>query len=152
MNAPLSASDIPSGFTFAAMHCGLKRSQLDLGMLLSETPARAAAVFTTNQVVAAPVLLSREHMRKSRGRMRGIIVNSGNANCCSGPEGYAASVATAARLAEELGRVDPSQILVCSTGVIGAPLRVEKILVAVPHWSARAAPRPGPSSNSRAPS
>src|SRR6185437_13778511 len=81
MNAPLSASDIPSGFTFSATHCGLKRSRLDLGILVSDTPASAAAVFTTNQVVAAPVVLSRKHLRKSRKRMRGLIVNSGNANC-----------------------------------------------------------------------
>ena len=78
------------------------------------------------------MVLCRAHMEKSRQKIRGIIVNSGNANCCSGPEGYAASVATANRLAQELGRVDPSQILVCSTGVIGAPLQVDKILVAVP--------------------
>jgi glutamate N-acetyltransferase/amino-acid N-acetyltransferase len=132
MNAPLSASDVPSGFTFSATHCGLKRSRLDLGILVSDTPAAAAAVFTTNQVVAAPVVLSREHMRKSRNSMRGLIVNSGNANCCTKQDGYPASVATASRLAAELN-VDPSQILVSSTGVIGAPLRVEKILAAVPN-------------------
>ena len=83
-------------------------------------------MFTTNQVAAAPVVVSREHMKKSPKKMRGIIVNSGNANCCSGPDGYAASVATAKRLAQELGEVDPTQVLVCSTGVIGAPLPVEK--------------------------
>jgi glutamate N-acetyltransferase/amino-acid N-acetyltransferase len=132
MNAPLSASDVPLGFTFSATHCGLKRSRLDLGILVSDAPAAAAAVFTTNQVVAAPVVLSREHMRKSRNSMRGLIVNSGNANCCTREDGYPASVATAARLAAELN-IDPSQILVCSTGVIGAPFRVEKILAAIPH-------------------
>ncbi len=89
-------------------------------------------MFTTNQVAAAPVVLCRAHMKKSRQKIRGIIVNSGNANCCSGPDGYAASVATAKRLAQELGGVDPSQVLVCSTGVIGAPLQVDKILVSVP--------------------
>ena len=57
MNAPLSASDMPVGFTFAAAHCGLKRARLDLGILISEVPAAAAAVFTTNQVVAAPVVV-----------------------------------------------------------------------------------------------
>ena len=102
MNAPLSASDIPSGFTFSATHCGLKRSRLDLGILVSDTTASAAAVFTTNQVVAAPVVVSREHVRKSRGRMRGLIVNSGNANCCTRQDGYPASVATASKLADEL--------------------------------------------------
>jgi glutamate N-acetyltransferase/amino-acid N-acetyltransferase len=133
MNPHLSASDIPAGFTYAATHCGLKRSRLDLGILVSDTPAVAAAVFTTNQIVAAPVIASREHLRKSRERMRGVIVNSGNANCCTKEDGYPASIATASKLAAELGGIDPSQILVCSTGVIGAPLRVEKILAAVPH-------------------
>lgn len=133
MNPPLSASDIPGGFTFAATHCGLKRSRLDLGILVSDTPATTAAMFTMNQIVAAPVVASREHLRKSRGQMRGLIVNSGNANCCTKEDGYPASIATASKLATELGRIDPSQILVCSTGVIGAPLRVEKILAAVPH-------------------
>lgn len=132
MNAPLTAAELPRGFTFAGMHCGLKKTKLDLGLLLSDVPGPAAAVFTSNQVAAAPVLLCRAHMRKSSHKIRGIIVNSGNANCCSGPEGYAASVATAERLAQELGRVEASQLLVCSTGVIGAPLQVDKILASVP--------------------
>src|SRR5277367_550579 len=102
MNAPLSASDVPHGFTFAATHCGLKRSRLDLGILISEAPAVAAAVFTTNQVVAAPVVASREHIAKSRQRMRGLIVNSGNANCCTREDGYPASIATATQLARQL--------------------------------------------------
>lgn len=140
MNAPLSASDIPSGFTFSAIHSGIKRSRLDLGILISDTLASAAAVFTTNQVVAAPVVLSREHIRKSHDRMRAVIVNSGNANCCTKQDGYPASVATASKLADELGGIDPSQILVCSTGVIGAPLRVEKILAAVPHLTLTRSP------------
>lgn len=132
MSAPLSASDIPQGFSFAATNCGLKRGRLDLGILLSEVPAVAAAVFTTNRVVAAPVIASREHLKKSRQRMRGVIVNSGNANCCTREDGYPASIATTKRLAEELGGGEGSQFIVCSTGVIGAPLRVEKILNAVP--------------------
>src|SRR5277367_2322447 len=116
MNAPLSASDLPQGFAFSAVHCGLKRARLDLGVLISETPAAAAAVFTTNRVVAAPVALSREHIAKSRDKIRGLIVNSGNANCCTQQDGYPLAVATTTRLAEALGGVDPSQILVCSTG------------------------------------
>jgi glutamate N-acetyltransferase / amino-acid N-acetyltransferase len=143
LNPHLSASDIPRGFKFAAAHCGLKRSRLDLGILVSDTPAAAAAVFTTNRVVAAPVLASRAHLKKSRGRMRGIIVNSGNANCCTRENGLPASVATARELAQELGGLDASQILVCSTGVIGAPLRVEKILAAVPHMARSRSAEPG---------
>ncbi len=143
MNPHLSASDIPGGFTFAATHCGLKRSRLDLGILVSDTPATTAAMFTQNQIVAAPVIASREHLRKSRGQMRGLIVNSGNANCCTKEDGYPASIATASKFAAELGGIDPSQILVCSTGVIGAPLRVEKILAAVPHIVLARSSEPG---------
>jgi glutamate N-acetyltransferase / amino-acid N-acetyltransferase len=143
MSAHLSASDIPRGFSFAATHCGLKRSRLDLGILISETPADAAAVFTTNRVVAAPVVASREHLKKSRQRMRGVIVNSGNANCCTHEDGYPASIATTSRLADELGGTDASQLMVCSTGVIGAPLRVEKILSAVPQLVQSRNPEPG---------
>jgi glutamate N-acetyltransferase / amino-acid N-acetyltransferase len=143
LNPHLSASDIPAGFTFAATHCGLKRSRLDLGVLVSDTPAATAAMFTTNQIVAAPVIASREHLRKSRGLMRGIIVNSGNANCCTKEDGYPASIATTKTFASELGGIDPSQIIVCSTGVIGAPLRVEKILAAVPHVVLARSAEPG---------
>jgi glutamate N-acetyltransferase / amino-acid N-acetyltransferase len=132
MSAHLSANDVPRGFTFAATHCGLKRSRLDLGILISETPAAAAAVFTNNLVVAAPVIASREHLKQSRQRMRGVIVNSGNANCCTREDGYPASIATARSLAGELRGAEPCQFFVCSTGVIGPPLRVEKILGAVP--------------------
>ncbi len=132
MSTHLLPSDIPQGFSFAATNSGLKRSQLDLGILISETPAIAAAVFTRNHVVAAPVVASREHLKKSGRLMRGVIVNSGNANCCTRKDGYPASIATAARLAEELGGVAAQEFIVCSTGVIGAPLRVEKILSAVP--------------------
>jgi glutamate N-acetyltransferase/amino-acid N-acetyltransferase len=132
MSARPSASDIPRGFTFASVACGLKRSGLDLALLVSEVPAAAAAVFTMNRVQAAPVLASQAHLKKSRSGMRGIIVNSGNANCCTGSDGYAASVATTLAVASQLGRLHPTQILVCSTGVIGVPLRVGRILKAVP--------------------
>jgi glutamate N-acetyltransferase / amino-acid N-acetyltransferase len=132
MNARPKESDLPRGFSFASAACGIKKSGLDLALLVSETPASAAAVFTTNRVQAAPVLASQVHLRKSRAKMRGIIINSGNANCCTGSDGYAAAVATSLEVARQLGRLHPSQILVCSTGVIGLPLRVEKILRAAP--------------------
>lgn len=132
MSSRISQSQIPKGFSFAAAACGLKKSGLDLALLVSETPAAAAAVFTTNLVQAAPVLACKVHLTKSRHKMLGIIVNSGNANCCTGSDGYAAAAATALKVASQFGRIHSSQILVCSTGVIGVPLRVEKILSAVP--------------------
>jgi glutamate N-acetyltransferase / amino-acid N-acetyltransferase len=142
MNPHLAASDIPRGFTFAATHCGVKRSRLDLGILASDVAATAAAVFTTNRVAAAPVIASREHLAKAREHMRGVVVNSGNANCCTKEDGYPASVAMASQLADSLG-VDRSQILVSSTGVIGAPLPVDKILAAIPHLALARSAEPG---------
>ena len=132
MTPSVTAKNIPRGFSFSSAACGLKKSGLDLGLLVSESPAVAAAMFTRNQVVAAPVLASQVHLRQSRDRMRGIIVNSGNANCCTGSGGVAAAAATTLKVARELDKLHPTQILVCSTGVIGLPLRVEKILNAVP--------------------
>jgi glutamate N-acetyltransferase/amino-acid N-acetyltransferase len=132
MTPPVTASHIPRGFSFSSTACGLKKSGLDLGLLVSETPAVAAAMFTTNRVQAAPVRLSQIHLRRSRSKMRAVVVNSGNANCCTGSGGYAASELTSRKVSEELAMPHPSQVLVCSTGVIGLPLRVEKILKAVP--------------------
>jgi len=123
----LSNSQIPHGFRFAALHCGLKKSRPDLALITSDSAAAAAAIFTTNRVQAAPVWLCKEHLRQSRSRVRAIIINSGNANCCTGPEGLKASRSTAASLAVALD-CEVREILVCSTGVIGAPLCVEKIL------------------------
>jgi glutamate N-acetyltransferase/amino-acid N-acetyltransferase len=128
----ISKADLPRGFAYSALACGLKKSGLDLGLVVSETPAAAAAVFTTNLVKAAPVVTSQLHLKKSRAEMRGVVVNSGNANCCTGGEGFTAATATTLKVAKELGKLSPTQILVCSTGVIGVPLRWQKIVNAVP--------------------
>ena len=130
--AAIPQSSIPRGFRFAATACGLKKTGgLDLGLILADGAATAAAVFTTNLVQAAPVVLSRGHVRRSGAEMRAIVVNSGNANCSTGPVGMAASEATARGLARELD-CRPAQVIVCSTGVIGVPLRVERILNQLP--------------------
>jgi glutamate N-acetyltransferase/amino-acid N-acetyltransferase len=126
------AEALPRGFRFAATACGLKKSgALDLALIASRMPATAAAVFTTNRVQAAPVVLSREHLRRAAHRMCGIVVNSGNANCCTGAAGLAAAKETAQQAAQALG-CRAEQVAVCSTGVIGVPLRVERILAALP--------------------
>jgi glutamate N-acetyltransferase/amino-acid N-acetyltransferase len=127
----VTEADMPRGFSFASAHCGLKKKKLDLAILVSEVPATAAAVFTTNQVQAAPVHVSRANLKKSSGKMRAVIVNSGNANCCTGAEGMASARRTVNDTAKKL-KCQPDQVLVCSTGVIGARLKVEKILAAVP--------------------
>ncbi len=141
MKPRIDASQLPRGFEFSAAACGLKKTDLDLGLIVSETPAAAACVFTTNLVKAAPVLISQSHLRRSSEKMRAIIVNSGNANCATGAPGLAASRSTAARVARTF-HCKAEQILVCSTGVIGLPLRVERILRAVPYLAASRSTRP----------
>ena len=132
MKHALSEASLPHGFRFAATACGLKKTgALDLGLLCSDFPASAAAVFTQNLVVAAPVVISKDHLRSSKGRMRGVVVNAGNANCATGPAGYAAAQRTVAEAAKRLG-CRAEELFVCSTGVIGVTLPLEKILRALP--------------------
>jgi glutamate N-acetyltransferase/amino-acid N-acetyltransferase len=129
--APSEAA-LPHGFRFAATACGLKKTgALDLAIFSSDVPASAAAVFTQNLVVAAPVTLSKKHLQLSKGRMRAVVVNAGNANCATGAQGDTASLRTVEETARRL-RVQPHEICVCSTGVIGVQLPVEKILRALP--------------------
>jgi glutamate N-acetyltransferase / amino-acid N-acetyltransferase len=126
-----SEAALPRGFRFAGTACGLKKTgALDLALLSSDVPASAAAVFTQNLVVAAPVVVSNAHLKASKGRMRAVIVNAGNANCATGTAGYAVSVKTVQETARHL-RCLPEEVLVCSTGVIGVPLPVDKILRAL---------------------
>ena len=132
MNQAPSEAALPRGFRFAATACGLKKTgALDLALLSSDVPASAAAVFTQNLVVAAPVVVSKSHLRASKGRMRAVIINAGNANCATGTAGYDASVKTVEETARRLN-CSPPEVLVCSTGVIGVPLPLEKVLRALP--------------------
>ncbi|MFP4445998.1 MAG: bifunctional glutamate N-acetyltransferase/amino-acid acetyltransferase ArgJ, partial [Desulfosudaceae bacterium] len=101
----------------------------DLGLIYSPTPASAAAVFTSNRVKAAPVLLDAERIRQ--GRARAVVVNSGNANCCNGPQGMADAREMTRRTAAELD-IAEDEVLVASTGVIGVPLPMQTIASALP--------------------
>lgn len=117
----------PSGFTGGAAACGIKdgkAARADLAFLACPTPCAAAGTFTTNAVKAAPVRVSMRHLR--RGVARGVILNSGNANACTGESGMAAARDMAAAAAGKIG-ARPSEILVCSTGRIGIPLPIERI-------------------------
>lgn len=117
-----SSNFLPKGFLAATTRCGLKKSGEDLAIIFSERPAVAAAVFTQNLVVAAPVLVSREHLRSKTHRA--IIVNSGCANAVTGEEGLANSHRTTQILADFFN-CDDREILVCSTGVIGVQIKME---------------------------
>ena len=131
MKPALSEAAVPRGFRFSATACGLKKTgALDLALLSSDVPASAAAVFTQNLVVAAPVVVSKKNLGASKGRMRAVIVNAGNANCATGDAGYAAAVKMVEETARRLS-CDPQEVFVCSTGVIGVPLPLEKVLRAL---------------------
>jgi glutamate N-acetyltransferase/amino-acid N-acetyltransferase len=120
----------PLGFQAAGVHCGIKKSKLlDLALCVSEVSGPVAGVFTKNCVAAAPVLLDRRHLRSHRGRA--IIVNSGNANACTGKQGLIDAKAMATAVARQLV-VPVEQVFVGSTGVIGRSLPVERIIRAVP--------------------
>lgn len=116
------------GFQAAGVRCGLKRRGRDLALIYTVAPAAAAGVFTTNRVQAAPVALTRD--RVGRGPVHAVVVNSGHANACTGPGGYQDAVAMARVAAEALG-VPERSVLVCSTGVIGARVPMDKVTAGI---------------------
>jgi glutamate N-acetyltransferase/amino-acid N-acetyltransferase len=121
----------PRGFRAAGVSAGIKASGLDLALIVSDSPASAAAVFTTNLAQAAPVIVSREHLDRSGGLAHAIVVNSGCANACTGDEGLQAARDMAAETAGLVG-CPPAEVLVASTGVIGVTLKIDLIRRALP--------------------
>ncbi len=121
--------DVP-GFIFSGVSAGIKgKRKKDLALIVSEVPAKAVACFTTNRLKAAPVLYGQRVMRK--GILQAVVVNSGNANAVTGPQGLK-HVEQTAQEAARLLKIDSDRVLVSSTGKIGVPLPVEKILQALP--------------------
>jgi glutamate N-acetyltransferase / amino-acid N-acetyltransferase len=127
----------PKGFRAASVRCGIKEGiheKSDLGLIISDYPAVAAATFTSNKIKAAPVRVSAAHLRAAE--TRAIIANSGNANACTGSTGIQNAKKMAQAVARQLGLKD-RQVLVCSTGRIGRHLPIEKIEGAMPELVAR---------------
>jgi glutamate N-acetyltransferase/amino-acid N-acetyltransferase len=127
----------PKGFRAAGVACGIKRrsaestaAPLDLALIVADQPASAAAVFTTNKAVAAPVVVSREHLAASRGLASAIVVNSGCANACTGEAGMTVAREMAKAAAGAAGCA-PDHVLVASTGVIGVQLSLDKVRTGV---------------------
>src|SRR5260221_698220 len=115
----------PRGFRAAGIAAGLKaRGKKDMALIVSDKPATVAATFTTNQVKAAPVKLSMRHAKS--GKACAIVVNSGNANACTGSDGIIHARAMACAVARRLGCAD-NHVLVCSTGRIGINLPIVKV-------------------------
>ncbi|MCC6603824.1 MAG: bifunctional glutamate N-acetyltransferase/amino-acid acetyltransferase ArgJ [Anaerolineae bacterium] len=121
----------PAGFTAVAVAAGIKKeNQLDLALVVSASDCSCAAMFTKNQVVAAPVIVDRETLAQNNSRLRAVVINSKNANACTGEPGLANARATQQAAAAALDcRAD--QILVLSTGVIGVPLPLEKLAAGI---------------------
>lgn len=131
----------PLGFLAAGVTAGLKASgQPDLGLLVAQGDAVAAGLFTTNAFPAAPVAVSRRHL--AGGRARAVVVNSGQANAGTGEAGVADAEETCRAVGEAVG-TDPERVLVCSTGVIGPRVPVERLSAAVPSAMAALAPDGG---------
>src|SRR6266496_1820898 len=118
---------LPKGFKFSSATAGIKASgKPDLALIVADRPTSAAALFTKNLIVAAPIEVGRASLAKSYGRVRAVIVNSGNANCATGPAGIRASKKVCSELAQLLN-IKPTEVFPSSTGIIGVPLPVEKI-------------------------
>lgn len=116
----------PRGFRAAGVHCGLKRHRKDVALIVSDLPAYAAAMFTSNKVQAAPVVVSREQLRR-RQMVRAVVINSGNANAATGEQGIKDAWSMIHETAKRLN-VRSEEVLVASTGIIGQFLPMEKIL------------------------
>ncbi len=115
------------GFRAAGVACGLKKNgRPDLALIAADAPCAAAGVFTTNYVKAAPVLLDQERLAANASGIRALAINAGVANACTGAQGLQDAEQTAAAVAGEIGCA-PGDVLVMSTGVIGAPLPMDKL-------------------------
>lgn len=113
------------GFTCWGAHMGIKSKRRDLALIYSDVPASAAAVFTQNIVCAEPIKLSRQHIKN--GKAQAFVINSGNANACTGKEGWKGAVAMAETTAKELN-IETDSVIVASTGLIGEPFPTDKVL------------------------
>ncbi|GEN83927.1 arginine biosynthesis bifunctional protein ArgJ [Sporosarcina luteola] len=115
----------PKGFKAVGIHCGLKHKKYDLAVLLSEVPASVAGVFTTNAIQAAPLIVTKEAVQN--GKMQAVIINSGNANACTGKQGMLDALTMQEKTAEKFG-LETKLVGVASTGVIGEKLKMEPLL------------------------
>lgn len=127
---------IPRGFRFGAAKAGLKASgRTDFALIVSDLPASAAAAFTANKVVAAPLVIDREHLLATGGKVRVAAINAGNANCAAGQAGLDAARATCVAVAREFS-CRTEEVFPSSTGIIGVPLPAEKLIAALPGLAA----------------
>ncbi len=117
-----------AGFAASGVQAGIRRSGSDLALVRSERPSVGAAVWTTNRVLAAPVVVSKEHL--ARAEPQAVVINAGVANAATGERGIADATRTATEVASALG-IRPEEVVVLSTGVIGVPLPMDRVLAGV---------------------
>jgi glutamate N-acetyltransferase/amino-acid N-acetyltransferase len=123
---------LPRGFLWGAVRAGIKPSgRADLSAIIAPQTATAAALFTTNKIQAAPLLIDRRHLAANGGRIRAVLVNAGNANCATGDAGITAAEQSCDAAAEAF-ECAPQAVFPSSTGIIGVPLPVEKVRAALP--------------------
>jgi glutamate N-acetyltransferase / amino-acid N-acetyltransferase len=131
-----TTSSLPRGFLWGAVRAGIKASgRADLSAIVAPGTATAAALYTTNKIQAAPLLIDRRHLAANAGRIHTVLINAGNANCATGDAGITAAEQCCAAAAEAFG-CDPQAVFPSSTGIIGVPLPVEKVSAALPALSA----------------
>lgn len=126
--SPTEPVVLPHGFRAAGVHCGLRKQQdhPDLGLLLADEARPAAAIYTQNRLTGAHIAVCRDHLQKGGGMVRAVLVNARNANCATGQRGVDDARGVCRQLAERIG-CPVEQVLMCSTGPIGAPLPVDKV-------------------------
>jgi glutamate N-acetyltransferase / amino-acid N-acetyltransferase len=125
-------SSLPRGFLWGAVRAGIKPSgRADLSAIIAPETAAAAALYTTNKVQAAPLIVDRRHLTATGGRVHTVLINAGNANCATGKAGITVAEQCCAAAAEVFG-CDPEAVFPSSTGIIGVPLPVEKVRTALP--------------------
>src|SRR6476469_7465405 len=122
---------LPKGFTASGVRAGIRKKRPDLGLIVAEDGANAAAVFTKNRFQAAPVVLSKAALKKSKGRVKAVVVNAGCANAVTGKDGLESAKRVRARAAELL-RCSSDEIFLASTGVIGVVLPDKKVIESLP--------------------
>jgi glutamate N-acetyltransferase / amino-acid N-acetyltransferase len=130
---------LPKGFVASGVRAGIRKRRPDLGLILAEEGANAAAVFTQNRFQAAPVVLAKSSLKKSGGRVKAVVVNAGCANAVTGKPGLDAAKRVRSRTAQLL-QCDPDEIFLASTGVIGVVLPDKKVTEALPDAIARLSP------------
>lgn len=138
MNATpfLTDAALPSGFQFAAVKAGLKASgRTDFACIVADEGTSAAAMFTANRVIAAPLIVDKIHLTRTAGHMRLVVANAGNANCATGNVGLEAAKAVCGAAADVFGCRD-YEVFPSSTGIIGVPLLAEKLITALPQLKA----------------